>query len=44
MEAEESQGQNNFLGVAEAEEDFLRPVGRYRITVVTLLLREAPVI
>jgi hypothetical protein len=44
MEAEGSQGQEKLLRVAEAEEDFLRPVGRYRITMVTLLLWEAPVI
>ena len=44
MEAEGSQGQNNLVLVAEAEEDFLRPVGRYRIPMVELLLWEAPVI
>ena len=44
MEAEGSQGQDNLLRVAEAEEDFLRPVGRYRISMETLLLWEAPVI
>jgi hypothetical protein len=39
MEAEVSK-----TGEAEAAEDFLRPVGRCRIPMVILLLREAPVI